>query len=292
MADFPDNIFTQRALANLPGLVFDPSKDKILYAEDMQNLGNEVTAIEEALGENLVNIQPLPFANPKLGTFRNGSFRNAAPGNNIIYTTPSRYRGILLGKIKVVNPGAVPITVQVGFTAGAVTGILSDSTIILGGAEAFLNTIPHFILPEEADLWIAAGTGSGYNTIVPILEFHKDTPLIGLFAPSLAFGDNTIFSNTDFNSVLLYSFSDLVADGAGIVVRNKTGAGVKVAVYVGPAGFGSANKYMVKNQITIPDGAIVVIPIYQALDAGEEIILNTNATAAGFDAWFSYVGKL
>jgi hypothetical protein len=291
MADFPDNIFAQRALANLPGLSFDPSKKQILYAEDMQMLGDEVSAIENALGANLVNIQPLPFVNPVLGTFRNGTLRNAAAGNNIIYSTPIKFRAILLGKIKVVNPGATAITVQVGFTAGAITGILSDSTVIPAGAEAFLNTIPHFVMPEEANLWVAAGTGSGYNVIVPILEFYKTTPLFGLFAPNLVSGDNTIFSNTDFRSVLLYSFSDLVADGAGIVVRNKTGAGVKVDVYVGPAGFASANKYLVKNQITVADGTIVVIPIYQALDNGEEIILKTNATIAGFDAWFSYVGK-
>lgn len=52
MADFPTSIFSQRTLTNAPGQTFDPTKTTRLYAEDIQQLGDEVTAIETILGEN------------------------------------------------------------------------------------------------------------------------------------------------------------------------------------------------------------------------------------------------
>ena len=46
MADFPDTIFTQRELENLPGIEYDADKKKVIFAEDLQALGDEITAIE------------------------------------------------------------------------------------------------------------------------------------------------------------------------------------------------------------------------------------------------------
>lgn len=52
MADFPDNIFEGRAVENLPGQTYDAGKTTRLYAEDINNLSGEITAIEETLGTN------------------------------------------------------------------------------------------------------------------------------------------------------------------------------------------------------------------------------------------------
>lgn len=52
MADYPNNIFTQRELENLPGIAYNPADKKTLFAEDMQALGAEVTALEQTLGTN------------------------------------------------------------------------------------------------------------------------------------------------------------------------------------------------------------------------------------------------
>ncbi len=57
MADFPTSIYTERDTENLPGIVFDASKKQNLYSEDFQNHAAEIIAIEEALGENLDNVQ-------------------------------------------------------------------------------------------------------------------------------------------------------------------------------------------------------------------------------------------
>jgi len=48
-ASFPENIFAQRTLENRVGVVFDDTDSKTLYAEDLQNLANEIVALETYL---------------------------------------------------------------------------------------------------------------------------------------------------------------------------------------------------------------------------------------------------
>lgn len=50
MANYPDSIVEFREVENLPGLVFDASDKKTLFAEDVKKLDDEVVAIEQALG--------------------------------------------------------------------------------------------------------------------------------------------------------------------------------------------------------------------------------------------------
>lgn len=52
MSDFPTSIYTQRALENVPGQTYDDTKPQRFYAEDLIQLGDEITAIETVLGEN------------------------------------------------------------------------------------------------------------------------------------------------------------------------------------------------------------------------------------------------
>lgn len=56
---WPNSIYTQRDLENLPGVEFDADNNKTLFAEDILNLGAEITAIETALGENLGGVVEL-----------------------------------------------------------------------------------------------------------------------------------------------------------------------------------------------------------------------------------------
>jgi hypothetical protein len=51
-AEYPDAIFAPRTIENRPGVSYDPDDTKTLYAEDLQALGNEIVAIENALGTN------------------------------------------------------------------------------------------------------------------------------------------------------------------------------------------------------------------------------------------------
>lgn len=47
MADFPDTVFNLRDIENLPGITYDATNKKALYAEDLQNIAAEITAIED-----------------------------------------------------------------------------------------------------------------------------------------------------------------------------------------------------------------------------------------------------
>lgn len=49
MAEFPTSIFEQREFENLPGIEFDDTESKIVFAEDMNALGDEISAIESYL---------------------------------------------------------------------------------------------------------------------------------------------------------------------------------------------------------------------------------------------------
>lgn len=59
MADYPDAIFALRAIENLPGITYDPDNTKAFYAEDLENVAGEVTAIETALGTDLSEVQDM-----------------------------------------------------------------------------------------------------------------------------------------------------------------------------------------------------------------------------------------
>ena len=56
---YPDDIYVQRELENLPGLEFDSNNKKTLFAEDILGLGREIEQIEDTLGLNLANIEDL-----------------------------------------------------------------------------------------------------------------------------------------------------------------------------------------------------------------------------------------
>lgn len=49
---YPDDIYVQRPLDNLPGVEFDEKNTKTLYAEDIMRLGSEIRNIELTLGTN------------------------------------------------------------------------------------------------------------------------------------------------------------------------------------------------------------------------------------------------
>lgn len=57
MSVFPNNVFTARETENLEGVEFDENNKKVLFSEDYQALGDEITALEEGL-INKINYIP------------------------------------------------------------------------------------------------------------------------------------------------------------------------------------------------------------------------------------------
>ena len=52
MATYPNGIYTPRAKENKSGVVYDPNKKTVLFADDVINDDNEIVAIETELGTN------------------------------------------------------------------------------------------------------------------------------------------------------------------------------------------------------------------------------------------------
>lgn len=50
---YPDTIYEQRELENLPGLVYEPDNKKTLFAEDIMTIGTDLHNIEELLGSDI-----------------------------------------------------------------------------------------------------------------------------------------------------------------------------------------------------------------------------------------------
>jgi hypothetical protein len=94
MASFPAGIFSPRALVNLPGIVYDVLKTKILFAEDHNRLADEVVAIETTLGENpqgayatvAARLADIPAVLP---VWVKVAPTGVIDGNNAIFTLPS-----------------------------------------------------------------------------------------------------------------------------------------------------------------------------------------------------------
>jgi hypothetical protein len=47
MAQFPDNLYTPRTVVNRNGVVYDEAKTKVIFAEDLNAINDEIVAIEE-----------------------------------------------------------------------------------------------------------------------------------------------------------------------------------------------------------------------------------------------------
>jgi len=52
MANYPNSIYTPRKIENKSGVVYDPDKTTIGYAEDHNKANDEIIAIQEELGTN------------------------------------------------------------------------------------------------------------------------------------------------------------------------------------------------------------------------------------------------
>lgn len=47
MAQFPDNPYTPRTFVNRNGVVYDEAKTKVIFAEDLNAINDELVAVEE-----------------------------------------------------------------------------------------------------------------------------------------------------------------------------------------------------------------------------------------------------
>lgn len=105
MANFPDSIYNPRVMVNRPGVVYDPLKTKVIYAEDFNKDRDELVAIETFL-------QKLPE-----GSLWNGKIVPSVASSNLTLALKT-----LAGD----DPSAGdPVFVMINGTLHAITSALS-----------------------------------------------------------------------------------------------------------------------------------------------------------------------
>lgn len=56
---FPESVDEFRTFTNLPGMIYNEAKSDIPFAEDLNKIVNSVVAIEDAIGQNYINLWPI-----------------------------------------------------------------------------------------------------------------------------------------------------------------------------------------------------------------------------------------
>jgi len=61
MSEYPESVFSPRAKANRDGVVYDASKERVIYVEDMQAIENEIISIEQDLEKFFIHSDSGPW---------------------------------------------------------------------------------------------------------------------------------------------------------------------------------------------------------------------------------------
>lgn len=83
MSDYPTSIYDQRVIENVPGVVYDAAKKTRIFAEDVQEMGDEITAIETTLGTNPQGA--FSDVDARLNALPTFDADGNLPANNILY---------------------------------------------------------------------------------------------------------------------------------------------------------------------------------------------------------------
>ena len=203
MATYPSGVYDPRTKKNKDGIVYDEAKNKVLFAEDLINLDNEVVAIEQSLlNQLLTNLLPnsallewtgsIPDwwwgENATLEKIR-GAFSDALKGGICAKVTPTAQYGGLFCKLqyadhntlfagktyrlyfryKVSNTNATPrVLVQLGETPWTCYGTKNLTST---------NWVVDYI-----DFTIATGEGHDNNKSVDIVfDCSETTPFADIY---------------------------------------------------------------------------------------------------------------
>lgn len=198
MADYPTTIFSQRTLENVPGVTFDDSKKTRIYAEDVIALGDEITAIENALGENLENVSlPAVVAIGMPGTTKTNSTTSdqdfaalfTIPANTLV--SGRLYRVVLHYSA---NVGVSSATIQ-GYIKLGTTKVLTNTPIDLTNSLVRTGSVHFYILGTDV---------AGASKAVEVCPLSAVTPGQGVAFTnlnSIAQPVSGIATNTDLDII-------------------------------------------------------------------------------------------
>ena len=241
-ANYPNNIYSPRTKENESGIVYDPNKKTIGYAEDVVNLDEEVVAIETELGtlpkwtstsvkERLKGIRSLSDANQDVITIKGG--------NVGIGTTSPAYKLDVAGKIGIDGMQMVYLPDQTDFEGSLVIGDGGQNLSYTSGSDGHFNT------------FVGIGAGNANTTGSSNVASGRDALRSNTTGTNnTVSGVNALRFNTTGtnNTASGYQAGRYIADGA---TANETGSN---SLFLGEDTRALADGQT--NQIVIGQGAI------------------------------------
>jgi len=159
MAQYPNEIYTPREKENRSGVIYDPTKKSVIFAEDIKNLDDEVVAIEKELGTNPVLVKRIAVIK---------DIDLTKPGEYVLYTVPEgkKFRLLFLELLfkEIKNPAYNGSGVVVRVSDNKEAGYIATSTsepeigvsgywwdIIVSGGDSLKLVI---LNPDSGDVYV------------------------------------------------------------------------------------------------------------------------------------------
>lgn len=228
MPVYPSAIFHARETENLPGLVYDPDDKKNFFSEDFQNLGAEITSIEETLGTDpqgsfpdVASFLQALFDQSSLPILSNSPLKNPIivpafassliSGTTDIYTVPTGKKALLLGgQIRNTTGSSVQYYLQLKhlgnyYRLGTNTSATANST----------SSSSLYFLFEAGESISIGTTATGLNAFYSVIEIDDDSLISRSTIFSGISGDNILLTSPTGKGAILLSTGEAIRSQSG-----------------------------------------------------------------------------
>jgi hypothetical protein len=230
MTDFPDAIYTPRAVVNKSGVTYVPEKENVLFAEDINKTNDEVVAVQTALG-----------VNPK-GVFASVKAWLTACLLNLVEDTTPQLGGDLDLNGKDINQAGSDVDINVNINDGGV----KRNVIKISGSEGAVSfSRQSYVLASQGSQVITSGVNTkitGFSETGDVLaEFASDkftAKTAGIYSVIFTVkytadvGITTIYIYKNGSALLNYNMSILAYETGFVAQTVKLNADDYVEFYV------------------------------------------------------------
>lgn len=272
MADFPQSIFNQRNLENRNGVSFDSSNSKVLYAEDLEFLADEIVSIESEFHNTLLTGVRYPRV---VGS-------NLSIGFNSLYTVPTGKKAFVSSLKKHYNNSGGSITVYPFIRVSGIDYILGSSLTMASGAGASQDDGQGIILNAGESIGLNVAVNNGLNTFFNVIEFDDSVPLFRFSIFGLSSGDNLLYTCGGGSGARL--FSDLYSPPV-CAIYNGSIASVTYNYFNVRTGGTPSSLYKRRAGVAVANTTFYGEPWGDNFDLGDSIVINSSSGNAGQNAW-------
>jgi len=239
--------------------------------------------IANAINATLFNLLP-QNCNAK---YINAEAASVATGDNDLYTVPTGKKALFFGH-SAFNTSGGNISYFFQIKVSSVYYRITSTTTLATQVLTTLSATTVMVLDAGEILSINTATTNGLNVMPRVLEF--DATFNGIKTSrilTLANGDNTIYTVPAGKTAMLLGSLDIQSDQQ-IRIVNDSGGNRTYTPYVVPSGGAVATSNQINAAVTIADNVLTAFTCNTTLDAGDFIVINTDAGTATQTAWVNY----